>query len=120
MNIVLSVAALAIIIVLGVVTFRRRFPYQLRLLAAVLFWTLMLARSLAPVTIAAIPVPFAVILGIGIFAAVMNEVLDLVTLFRTWHLVSFPTTAFVVYLIARKVLSNSTSSRRATSARRSR
>lgn len=106
MNILASTLALATLIVLGIVVFRRRFPYGLRLAASVVLWTLLLAPSLVPATVAGFPAPFAVILAIGIFGGVMHEVIELVTLFAKWHAISFPVTAIVVYLISRKVLSN--------------
>lgn len=106
MNILVSAISLLVIVMLGVVQFRSRFPYHLRLAAAVVFWTLLLTPVLVPVTIVVFPAPFVLVLALGIFRGAMHEVIELLVLFWKWHVISFMVTAATVYFFSRKVLSN--------------
>ncbi len=60
---------------------------------------LLLTPSFAPATVVVVPVPFGVILAIGIFSGAIQEVPSLVSLFWQWHIVVFPLTWGVSYLL---------------------
>ena len=70
---------------------------------------LLLTPSFAPATIVAVPVPFGVILAIGIFAGAIHEVPSLVYLFWQWHIAAFPLTwvaSYLLYVLGKKYICN--------------
>lgn len=59
----------------------------------------LLTPSFAPATVVVVPVPFGVILAIGVFAGAVHEIPGLVSLFWQWHMFAFPTTWVAFYLL---------------------
>lgn len=96
----------AFLVWLAVWPLSRRLSYMSRVAALVVSGTLLLTPSWGPVTIAAVPVPFGLLLGVTLFGGGWLELASLVGLFGTWHLVAFPATATVFYVVVRLLLSN--------------
>ncbi len=61
-----------------------------------------LTPSIAPATIAAaIVMPFGLLLAISVFSSAIGELGALVSTFRNWHLIAFPTTFCATYAMVR-------------------
>jgi len=78
-------------------------PENSRIPVTVVIFTITLTPSWGPATIVAVPVPFGIILGVGVIGMAMDEVVDLLLLFWWWHIVAFPVTAYVGLFLARTI-----------------
>ena len=67
-------------------------------------YTLLFTPSWAPATIVVVPMPFGVMLGVGMFSGAPNEIIDLLLLFWWWHLPAFTITALISFKVATKIL----------------
>ena len=82
----------------------RKLPVPSQAIAFTIVCTLLLTPSWGPATIVAVPVPFGALLAIGVFGGALHELPALVALFWKWHIVAFPVTAAICYLIGSKIL----------------
>jgi hypothetical protein len=74
---------------------RRRFAYLWA--GSVLFLT----PALGPATIAVVPVPFGLLLAIGLIGFRLNDTLAIILWYPKWYLISFPATAVASYAFLR-------------------
>lgn len=77
-------------------------PKKYQLATFTLVATLLLTPSWAPATIVAVPIPFGALLCFGLFSGALHELFNLILLFWWWHLIAFPVTGILVYLLAKK------------------
>lgn len=70
---------------------------------ALLVWSaaLLLTPSWASGILVAVPVPFGYLVGSAMITGAWSDVVAVLQQFSTWHLVAFPATATVFYVIVR-------------------
>ena len=74
-------------------------PSKWQLLCKVTSGTLMLSLSFGPATIVLVPLPYGLLLLIGLFGGFINEALDIAVAFWQWHVISFSVTAALLWFI---------------------
>ena len=75
---------------------------------------LLLTPSVAPVTIAAIPVPLGALIFAGIMGGFLHELPRLIAVFWVWHIIAFPITGLIFYFVGAKVFGYGRVSKSAT------
>ncbi|MFK7794308.1 MAG: hypothetical protein AB8B89_03055 [Gammaproteobacteria bacterium] len=78
-------------------------PFKYRRLVFVVSAMLLLTPSWGPATIVYIPIPFGMLLSIGIFSGELQELFDLVALYGWWHCIAFSITGILSWLISRRL-----------------
>lgn len=73
-------------------------PYKFQRLAFVVAAMLLLTPSWGPATIVAVPLPFGVLLCIGLFSGALHELPSLFALFVWWHVIAFTVTGLLSWL----------------------
>ena len=98
------VPPLLVVLAIGFMTHRLR-P-AIRILAIVLSAALLLTPSFGPATIAVVPAPFGYLVLGAVLGDGWGALMDLLIQYPIWHAVAFPATAFVAYLVSRRLRPN--------------
>ncbi len=85
----------------------RKFVQLPRIVTLVGSATLLFAPSWAPATIAIVPVPFGLLVGLTVLDGEWAELANWIGRYPMWHAISFPATAVVAYVVVRLLPSNS-------------
>ena len=78
-------------------------PFKYRRVVFIVSATLLLAPSWGPATIVSIPLPFGILLGIGLFGGELNDLFSVIASYPWWHFLAFSITAFLSWLVSMRL-----------------
>jgi hypothetical protein len=96
--------ALAVTLLIGWLT--RRLPHKIHTPLLILISCLLLTPTLGPATIAVVPVTFGWWFVPTLLTGTWSDLASWVMDYPRWHAFAFPATAFLSYLVIRKVHSS--------------